>query len=149
MIDFSLSLGSAFLLNLFEFFCESVDCGDACEAASQSVFCAFAYRVDSQLFAWLVPVRDWKRHRRFCDKVYRVAYVSRDPGGCLAALFHLYACDADTSHAFFDQIRLQRSACETVSCVLDHHRLVGPRLEKVHQLEGWAVSSKALVLVSM
>src|SRR2546422_5271897 len=118
MIDFSLSLGSAFLLNLFEFFCESVDCGDACEAASQGVFCAFAYGVDSELFAWLVPVRDWESHRRFGNKVYCVAEVGCDPRGRLTALFHLDARDTDPSHPFFDQVRLECCARETVTRVL-------------------------------
>src|SRR5207245_11627840 len=72
-----------------------------------------------------------------------------DPRGCLASLFHLYACDADASHALLDQIRLQCGACETVSCVLQHHRLVCLRFEKVHQLERWGVSFKSFILVSM
>src|SRR6266702_2368361 len=34
-------------MDFFQFFCELVDCGDACESSSEGVFCAFAYGFDS------------------------------------------------------------------------------------------------------
>src|SRR5205807_1542861 len=98
---------------------------------------------------WLVPVRNRKSHRRFGDKVYRVAEVSRDPRGRLAALLHLDTRNTDSAHTFFDQVWLQRRAGEAVTRVFDHYRLIFSCLEKVHQLERGAVSGERLVAVSM
>src|SRR2546422_10265148 len=144
-----LNIDSVSSLERFQFLCELVDRGEACKTVSQRVFGTLTNSFDSQFFAWFVPVWDGKCHSGFRDKVYGVAKVRRDPRCCLAALFCLYTGDGDSSHTFLDQIRLQCGACETVSCVLDHDRLVGSRLEKVHQLERWAVPCKPFILVSM
>ncbi len=64
-------------------------------------------------------------------------------------MLHLNACNGDSTHAFLDQIRLQRRAGETIASVLDEDGFANAWLDEVHQLKKRAVRGEAFVAVGM
>src|SRR5437867_10695788 len=123
---------AAYLPNLARQLVYSSDPG---KTTSESILRPLLDRVHTQLLARPVPVRDWKRHRGLSHKIHRVPQIRGQTRRCLAALFHPNTSNSKPAHRFFQQIRLQHRARETVPSSLHHHGLIRARSNEIHQLE--------------
>src|SRR5262249_41815573 len=96
-----------------------------------------------------VPVWNRKGHSRLGHKIDGITQISSDPRRRLATLFHLNTSNRNPTHRPLQQIRLQHSTRETVTCRLHNHWLIRPGRNEINQLEETTVTRERLITVCM